>query len=228
MSRVWFAVTPSWTTLRTRQAVICRSRGGFSANEKEDMFASNDNWLLLTCQGSGLGILYPLTLSFVRRGIPFAETIVWRLTLLIIVLYQNIFVSSPCINNIFGPSRSESHLCRYPIGFSLLPRSLLIQKHVTFLKTLHGRRQDNTMSTLGVSQCYISPPPAPSLKSLSYAPAYERLVHALNFLSNVQKQQQQQQQWQRNCWWIIFLSDWLSRWRCAPSARKWICVLTLC
>ena len=159
MSRVWFAVTPSWTTLRMRQAVICRSRGGFSANEKEDMFASNDNWLLLTCQGSGLGILYPLTLSFVRRGIPFAETIVWRLTLLIIVLYQNIFVSSPCINNIFGPSRSESHLCRYPVGFSLLPRSLLIQKHVTFLKTLHGRRQDNTMSTLGVSQCYISPPP---------------------------------------------------------------------
>ena len=213
MSRVRFAVTPSWTTLRMRQAVICRLRGGFSANEKENMFASNDNWLLLTCQGSGLGILYPLTLSFVRRGIPFAQTIVWRLTLLIIVLYQNIFVSSPCINNIFGPSRSESHLCRYPIGFSLLPRSLLIQKHVTFLKTLHGRRQDNTMSTLGVSQCYISPPPptpAPSLKSLSYAPAHERLVHALNFLSNVQKQQQQQQ-WQQNCWWIIFLSGWLSR-----------------
>ena len=48
------------------------------------------------------------------------------------------------------------------------------------------------MSTLGVSQCYISPPP--SLKSLTYAPAHERLVHALNFLSNVQKQQQQQQQ----------------------------------
>ena len=38
------------------------------------------------------------------------------------------------------------------------------------------------------------PPPPPSLKSLSYAPAHERLVHALNFLSNVQKQQQQQQQ----------------------------------
>ena len=54
MSRVRFAVTPSWTTLRMRQAVICRSRGGFLANEKEDMFASNDNWLLLTCQGSGL------------------------------------------------------------------------------------------------------------------------------------------------------------------------------
>ena len=35
--------------------------------------------------------------------------------------------------------------------------------------------------------------PPPSLKNLSYAPAHERLVHALNVLSNVQKQQQRRQ-----------------------------------
>ena len=45
-----------------------------------------------------------------------------------------------------------------------------------------------------VTMLPLYPFPPPSLKHLSYAPAHERLVHALNFLSNVQKQQQQQQQ----------------------------------
>ena len=47
MSSILFAAKRSWITLRTGRpifvAVICRSHGGLSANEKEETFASNDN-----------------------------------------------------------------------------------------------------------------------------------------------------------------------------------------
>ena len=47
MSRILFAVKHSQTTLRMSRplllAVICRSRGGLSANVKEENFASNDD-----------------------------------------------------------------------------------------------------------------------------------------------------------------------------------------
>ena len=67
------------------------------------------------------------------------------------------------------------------------------KKKCPFLKTLHGSRQYNTLSNLGVSQCYIS---SPLFENLSYAPAHELLFHhdALNFLSNKKHKQQHQQQ----------------------------------
>ena len=47
MSSILFAAKHSSVTLRTGRpvfvAVICRSHGGLSANEKEETFASNDN-----------------------------------------------------------------------------------------------------------------------------------------------------------------------------------------
>ena len=47
MSSILFATKHSWITLRIGRpvfvAVICRSHGGLSANEKEETFASNDN-----------------------------------------------------------------------------------------------------------------------------------------------------------------------------------------
>ena len=47
MCRILFAARHNWTPLRMSTplfvAVICRSRGGLSANEKEETLASNDN-----------------------------------------------------------------------------------------------------------------------------------------------------------------------------------------
>ena len=46
MSKILFAAKHSWTTLRMSRPLFAgsyRSRGGLSANEKEEKFASNDN-----------------------------------------------------------------------------------------------------------------------------------------------------------------------------------------
>ena len=92
-----------------------------------------------------------------QKGYPFRRNHRLKANFVEYFFVSKYFRQHPCINNIFGSSRSESRLCSYPVGFSLLSRSLLIRKNVTFLKTLQGRREDDTMSTLGVSQCYISP-----------------------------------------------------------------------
>ena len=42
---------------------------------------------------------------------------------------------------------------------SLPPRSLLNRKHVTFSKTRRGCGHANLVSTLGVTQCDLPPPP---------------------------------------------------------------------
>ena len=92
-----------------------------------------------------------------QKGYPFRRNHRLKANFVEYFFVSKYFRQHPCINNIFGSSRSESRLCSYPVGFSLLSRSLLIRKNVTFLKTLQRRREDDTMSTLGVSQCYISP-----------------------------------------------------------------------
>ena len=70
------------------------------------------------------------------------------------------FISSPCINNIFGLLRSESRLyMQLSRRLSLFRARCSYEKMSLFLK--HGSRQDNTLSTLGVSQCFLSPPPPP-------------------------------------------------------------------
>ena len=62
-----FAAKHSWTTFRMRRpfiyllAVICRSRGGLQANEKEDKFASNDESV---CQR--VNNAFPWTLSVIQ------------------------------------------------------------------------------------------------------------------------------------------------------------------
>ena len=58
ISRILFTAKQRWTTLHMSrplfvgsylQAVICRSRGGLSANEKEETFAANDNYNFVFC-----------------------------------------------------------------------------------------------------------------------------------------------------------------------------------
>ena len=48
VSRIVFSAKSSWMTLRMSPplfvGIICRSRGGLSANEKEETFASNDDY----------------------------------------------------------------------------------------------------------------------------------------------------------------------------------------
>ena len=70
-----------------------------------------------------------------------------------------------------------------PLSHSLFPSPTL----AAYPKTCHFFKNTTWASTRQydeypgcVTMLHLAPPPAPSLKSLSYAPAHERLVHALN------------------------------------------------
>ena len=72
--RILFVAKHSWTTLRMsrpllgsslREAVIFKSRGGLSANEKEEKFASNDN--LFCEQNNGSHFIWYITSTSTAR-----------------------------------------------------------------------------------------------------------------------------------------------------------------
>ena len=137
--------------------------------------------------------VYPITLFLWEVSLSqkpsFKGSLCW-----IISSYQNIFVSSSCINNIFSLRKSSMQLSR-----RLFPPPTLAAhpKKRPFLKTRHRSRQDNTVSTLGVSQCYIR-------SSFEKSPLHMSDWFILWTFCQIQKQQQQQQQWQRNWRWINF------------------------
>jgi len=94
----------------------------------------------------------------------------------------------------FSLRKSSTHLSRRLFS----PPTLAVHpKKRPFLKTRQRSRQDNTVSTLGVSQCYIR-------SSFEKSPLHMRYWFMLWTFCQIQKQQQQQQQWQRNRRWINF------------------------